>query len=437
MKFGKLCKAPNLDVVTSSQGGAMAVGAARVDPFARVRADQRLAMFRSARASENLPYFRELQSRPGPVAIIGGRERVVLGCNGYLGLDADGRVLAAAQDALKTYGTALSGSRLNATIPLHRQLEQELAAWTDSEDAIVFTTGYQANLGCLSALLNQGDSVVIDSACHASIIDGCSLSGAQIRPFGHGDQSRLARALSFTGDGAVIVVAEGVYSMHGDICDIVEVSQLARRQNARLVLDDAHGIGVLGRSGAGTAELLDARTGVDLITGTLSKALASCGGFIAGPADVVDYMRIAARPFLFAASSVPAAIGAALAAVRICRSGEGPDLFRRLLDNASYLRAGLSEVGFEIDQPSAPGVGDVDTPIVPVLVGDERHAIDLWNFLWERGIYTNLAVFPAVTRRGALVRAIVKATHTRQHLDRAIQAFGAARRSNPGFWDLA
>jgi 8-amino-7-oxononanoate synthase len=355
-----------------------------------------------------------------------GRETIMLGSNNYLGLTGDSRVKAAARDALERYGTALTGSRLlNGTIPLHVELEREIADWMGTEDAIVYTTGYQANLGTIGTILQPGDTVICDSGDHASILDGCRLSGAKLRPFRHNQMDKLSKMLErAAGDGGgVLVVVDGVFSMEGDICPLTEVVERCERHGARLMVDEAHAVGVLGERGAGACELYGVEERVDLRMGTFSKSLASCGGFVAGPADVIEYLRIAARAFVFTAAAVPAAIGAALEAVRICRSEGGP-LFAKLLDNAAYLRTGFAELGLKAVAPGRlPDGSEAITPVVPVVVGEDWQAVMLWKALFDAGVYTNVALHPAVPPGGALLRTSLMATHEREHLDRALETF--------------
>jgi 8-amino-7-oxononanoate synthase len=360
-----------------------------------------------------------------------GQERLMLGSNNYLGLTGDPRVKVSAREALERYGTALTGSRLmNGTIPLHKELEEEIAAWMGTEAALVFTTGYQANVGCLSAILGPSDTVIADSGDHASILDGCKMSGARLRPFRHQRLDKLERMLERAGSdgGGVLVVVDGVYSMEGDVCDVSAVADLCRAYGARLMVDEAHGVGVLGARGTGACELHGAEDRVDLRMGTFSKSLASCGGYIAGPAEVIDYLRIAARAFLFTAAAVPAATAAALEAVRICRSAEGPQLFRRVLENGEYLHRGLKELGYRVVDPSPLGDGgEVITPIVPVVIGEDLPTANLWKALWDAGMYVNVALYPAVPPGGSLIRTSVMATHEREHLDRALEIFASVK----------
>jgi 8-amino-7-oxononanoate synthase len=396
------------------------------DVFEKARTHDRAEQLAAAKEGDLLPYFRLLESEAGPVVEMEGRETIMLGSNNYLGLTGDPRVKRAAGEALKRYGTALTGSRLlNGTIPLHIELEREIAEWMGTEDSIVFTTGYQANLGTIGTILEPGDTVICDSGDHASILDGCRLSGARLRPFRHGRMEKLERMLERSGEdgGGVLAVVDGVFSMEGDIAPLPEIVELCRHHGARLMVDEAHAVGVLGERGAGSCELFGVEGDVDLRMGTFSKSLASCGGFVAGPADVIEYLRIAARAFVFTAAAVPAALGAALEAVRICRREGGP-MFERLLDNAAYLHRGLSELGLRVVEPTRlPDGREAITPVVPVVVGEDWQAVLLWKALFDAGVYTNVALHPAVPPGGALLRTSLMATHERTHLDRALETF--------------
>jgi len=409
---------------------------APVDVFAKTRNHDRREQLEAAKEHDLLPYFRLLTSQAGPVVEMEGRETIMLGSNNYLGLTGDERVKQAARDALERFGTGVTGSRLlNGTTPLHVELERELAGWMGTEDAIVFTTGYQANVGCIGTILEPGDTVICDSGDHASILDGCRLSGAKLRPFRHNRMDKLEKMLVRAGEdgGGVLVVVDGVYSMEGDLCDLPPIVELCERHGARLMVDEAHGVGVLGERGAGACELFGLEDRVDLRMGTFSKSLASCGGFIAGPEEVVEYLRIASRSFIFSAAAVPAAVGAALGALRIIR-GEGPELFARLLDNSAYLRAGLRDLGLRVVEPGTlPNGSQATTPVVPVLVGEDWQAVLLWKALFDAGVYTNVAIHPAVPPGGALLRTSLMATHEREQLDRALEIIG---RVSAGFPDL-
>jgi 8-amino-7-oxononanoate synthase len=408
------------------------------DVFAKVRGHEREELLRAAREADLMPYFRTVESPAMPVVEMEGAPRIMLASNNYLGLTGDERVMKGAEDALHRYGTGLTGSRLlNGTTPLHLELERELAEWMETEDAIVFTTGHQANVGTLGTLLGPSDTVIVDSADHASILDGALISKAKMRPFRHGRIDKLERALERAeGDGGgTLVVVDGVFSMEGDVAPLVDITELCGRYGARLMVDEAHGAGVLGTRGAGASELLGVEDRVDLRMGTFSKSLASCGGFVAGPADVIEYLRISSRSFLFTASAVPAALGAALGALRVLRSDEGPALLAAVLERARYLAEGLRALGYRTlsgapvrtgPAPDAP-LQTLITPIVPVLVGDDWKAALLWRALYDGGVFTNCALHPAVPPGGALLRTSVMATHDTDTLDRALEVFARVK----------
>jgi 8-amino-7-oxononanoate synthase len=397
------------------------------DLFEKARTHERLEILRAAREHDVVPYFRVVEGEPGPVVTMEGRERITLGSNNYLGLTGDPRVKAAAREALETYGTGMTGSRfMNGTLPLHLELESELADWMGTDDAIVYTAGYLANVGCIGTLLDPGDTVICDSGDHASILDAVSMSRARIRPFRHGRLDKLEAMLERSaGDGGgVLVVVDGVFSMEGDVADLRAITDLCERHGARLMVDEAHAVGVLGARGTGTCEAFGVEDRVDLRMGTFSKSLASCGGYVAGPGDVIEFLRVQSRAFMFTAAAVPAAVGAALGALRIIRSAEGPELLERVLDNARYLHRGLREIGLEVVEPTImPDGSELVTPIVPVVIGDDWKAAMFWKALFDAGVYTNVALYPAVPRGGALLRTSVMATHERDHLDRALEAF--------------
>jgi 8-amino-7-oxononanoate synthase len=404
-----------------------------IDVFAKARQHERLEQLRAARELDALPYFRVLEGPTLPLVEMEGKRRIMLGSNNYLGLTGDERVKQGALDALNRYGTGITGSRfLNGTLDLHLELEREFAEWLGTEAALVFTTGHQANMGALGTILGPGDTVIADSGDHASILDGVILSRAKLRAFRHNRIDRLEHTLEKAAEdgGGILVVVDGVFSTEGDVAPLPEICDLCARFGARVMVDEAHALGVLGGRGAGTCELLGVEDRVDLRMATFSKSLASCGGVIAGPADVVEFLRIQARPFIFTASGVPAAVGAALAAVRICRSDEGRDLFAKVLDNARYLHRGLGELGFKVVAPTTLADGtEIVTPVVPVLVGDDWKAVFLWKALYELGVYVNVMIHPAVPPSGALLRSSVMASHDRDTLDRALAAFGQAKRS--------
>jgi 8-amino-7-oxononanoate synthase len=398
-----------------------------IDLFEKARHHERLEQLRAAREHDLMPYFRVVEAEPGPVALMEGKERITLGSNNYLGLTGDERVKQAAREALEHYGTGLTGSRfMNGTTPLHLELERELADWMGAEDVLVYTTGYLANTGAIGTLLDPGDTVIADSGDHASILDAVALSRARVRPFRHNRLDKLETMLSRaeSDGGGVLVVVDGLFSMEGDLSPLPDVAALCREHGARLFVDEAHAVGVLGELGRGTAELLDCEDDVDLRMGTFSKSLASCGGFIAGPHDVIDFLRVQSRSFMFTAAAVPAAMGAALGALRIIRSDEGAEMRAKVLDNARYLHEGLAQLGYGVMEPNhLPDGTDLITPIVPVLVGDDWKAVLLWKALYDSGVYVNVAIYPAVQRGGALLRTSVMASHEREHLDQALAIF--------------
>ncbi|MFL5823671.1 MAG: aminotransferase class I/II-fold pyridoxal phosphate-dependent enzyme [Solirubrobacteraceae bacterium] len=402
-----------------------------IDVFAKAREHERLELIRAAREIDIVPYFRVLEGPTLPVVEMEGAERIMLGSNNYLGLTGDERVKQGALEALQAYGTGVTGSRfLNGTTQLHLELERELADWLGAEAVLVFTTGHQANLGALGTILGPGDTVVVDSTNHASILDGCILSRAKVRAFRHNRLDLLEKRLeaASTDGGGVLVVVDGVFSMEGDVAPLPEILEMCSQFGARLMVDEAHALGVLGARGAGTCELFGLEDRVDLRMATFSKSLASCGGLIAGPADVIEFLRFQARSFMFTASAVPAAVGATLAAVRICRSDEGRALFARVLENARYLHRGLSDLGFRVVEPTRlPDGSEVITPVVPVVVGDDWKAGVLWKALYDAGLYVNVALHPAVPPSGALLRTSVMATHDEATLDRALDIFASAK----------
>jgi 8-amino-7-oxononanoate synthase len=403
-----------------------------VDVFEKVRKHERLEQLKAAREADLLPYFRKLESAAAPIVEMEGAERIMLGSNNYLGLTADARVIEAAHDAIRRFGTGLTGSRLlNGTIDLHLELEAEIAEWMGTEDALVTSTGHGANLAALGTLLGPGDTVIADSGDHASILDGILLSRAKMRPFRHNRLDKLQKQLERAAaeESGTLVVVDGVFSMEGDIAPLPDIVALTEEHGARLMVDEAHGAGVLGARGAGTCELFGVEDRVDLRMGTFSKSLASCGGFLAGSNEVIDFLRIQSRAFLFTASAVPAAVGAALAALRVIRSDEGPQLFAKVLDNARYLRDGLHDLGFQVvEKQRLPDGGDAVTTIVPVVVGDDWNAVLLWRALYDAGVYVNVALHPAVPPAGALLRTSVMATHDRATLDRALNVFKTVKR---------
>lgn len=400
--------------------GREAVSKADTDVFAKT-ADPRLEEYRQVESLGLIPFYRQMGGEIGPRAIFEGSEVIMLGSNNYLGLTVDPRVRKAAIEAAGRYGTGVSGSRmLNGSLPLHAQLEELLADWMGTEAALVFSTGYGANLGLLGSLIGPHDTVVVDSAAHASLVDGARFSAGGLRAFRHNRPNSLAHTLRSLRErpegGGVLVAVDGVYSMEGDQAPLGQIVGHCQAFGARLLVDEAHSLGVVGPEGAGVVRSLGVCA--DLIVGTFSKSLASCGGFVAGPKAVVDYLKITARPFMFTASGVPAALGAALEAARIARAEE----WRReaLHARAEQLRSGLAELGYDV--PS-----EVQSAIVPVRVGDNWRAGLLWKALLDAGVYTNCAIPPAVPK--ALLRTSVVATHTEDDISRALVGFARAAKT--------
>lgn len=382
----------------------------------------RLDEYRAAEQVGMLPYYREMASQSGPVVVHEGKPVIMLGSNNYLGLVGDARVKQAAVDAIERYGTGCTGSRLmNGTLKLHRELEETLADWTQTESCLVFSTGYMVNMGLIATLVEANDAVFLDAASHASLIDGARMSAGTFRSFRHNTPSSLRHRLQAWQDkrevdGAALVAVDGIYSMEGDLAPVAELAAVCHEFGARLLVDEAHTIGVLGPEGRGSA----AAAGVtpDLLMGTFSKALASCGGFLAGPKPVIDYLRIACRVMLFTAAGVPAAVGAALAAVRIARSE--PDRRALVLERANQLHAGLAALNYNVGAPP-------EGPVVPIHIGRDWDAGRTWRNLLDLGVYTNCAVPPAVASGRALLRTSVMSTHTEEHIAEALRAFEAIR----------
>lgn len=363
------------------------------------------------------PYFHALASAQASEIVCDGRKMIMLCSNNYLGLSTHPDVLRAAQEASGRYGTGCSGSRfLNGTLELHEELEDQLASFLGTEAAVIFPTGYQANLGVVSALTARDDLVVIDKLDHASIYDGCRLSYATVQRFRHNDCDDLARILETHRDSPTLIVVDGVYSMHGDIADLPGIIAAARRYRAGVVVDDAHALGVLGAGGRGTAENFGLASQVDVFAGTFSKSLASVGGYAAGAADTIEFIKHHARPLIFSASLPPASTAAALAALQV--SIREPEWRDRLWENARFLREGLEALGYN--------VGSSRTPIIPVELDSESNALKLWRRLFDAGVFTSPILHPAVPPGSALIRTSCMATHTRAQLDRVLDAFAHA-----------
>ncbi len=381
-----------------------------MDPFAKCRTNPRVTQ---AEALGLYPYFVPLATESGPEVRVDGRSLLMFGSNNYLGLTQHPRVKAAAVAAIEKYGTGCTGSRLlNGTLDLHEELEARIARFMGTEAALVFTTGFQANLGTIAALVGRDDVAVIDRANHASIVDGCRLAFGEVAKYRHNDMEDLERALArHAGERGLVIIVDGVFSMHGDLANLPEIVRLKRKYGARLIVDDAHGVGVLGPNGRGTAAHFGLEADVDVVVGTFSKSFASTGGFVAADARIVSYVKHTARSFLFSASIPPSQAAAALAALDVMESEREP--FERLWANTARWKSGLEELRLD--------TGCSATPIVPVVIGDDLRMALFWRKLFDAGVFVNAAVAPAVEPGNALLRTSCMATHTEDHLERALE----------------
>jgi 8-amino-7-oxononanoate synthase len=360
------------------------------------------------------PYFRVIESPQDPEIMMDGRRMIMIGSNNYLGLTNHPKVKEAAIEAIRKYGTGCAGSRfLNGTLTIHVELEEKLARFMGKEAALIFSTGFQVNLGVISSLVGKDDVVIIDKMDHASIIDGCRLSFGEVKKFRHNDMNDLERVLREHESKDKLVVVDGVFSMEGDIARLPEIITLTKKFGARVMVDDAHGIGVLGQTGRGTVEHFGLEDDIDLIMGTYSKSLASIGGFIAGSADVIHFIKHTARPLIFSASPPPASVASVSAALDIIENE--PERRKALWRNTNKMFKGFNELGFE--------VGPSQTPIIPIVVDDNENAFLMAMMLQEEGVFANVAVSPAVPNGKALIRTSYMATHTEEQLDRVLAAF--------------
>ncbi len=359
-------------------------------------------------------FFRVIDSAQDPEVTIGGRRMIMLGSNNYLGLTNDPRVKEAAIEAIRKYGSGCAGSRLlNGTLDLHVRLEARLAEFMRQEAAVTFSTGFQVNLGTIACLVGKGDTVYLDKQDHACIIDGARLSFGDVKKFKHNDPADLKRQMrnDVEAKGRLVVV-DGVFSMEGDIAPLPEILSVAREFAAGVMVDDAHGIGVLGRTGRGTVEHFGLEHDVDLIMGTFSKSMASIGGFVAGNATVIDYIKHRARTLIFSAAPPPASAAAALATVDIM--DREPERRRRLWENTRFFAEGIRSLGLNM--------GDSKSPVVPIVVGEDLTALRMVHHLQEEGVFVNCVLSPATPPGRALIRTSLMATHTREQLTRALEA---------------
>ena len=370
---------------------------------------------KEAREAGTYPYFIPLDRNEGTEVVYEGRRIIMCGSNNYLGLTTHPKVRQAAKDAIDLYGTSCTGSRfLNGNMTIIEQLEHELSEWTGKEAALVFSTGMQVNLGTISALVSKDDIIILDKEDHASIYDGAKLSGGKIERFRHNDIGHLERVLKSLPEGpGKLLVVDGLFSMEGDIAPLPEIIPLCKQYGVRLMVDDAHAMGVLG-GGRGTAAHFGVTEDVDLIMSTFSKSFASIGGFVAGDADVIDYVKHFARSLIFSASIPPANTATALAALQVMR--EEPQRVQRLAEIADFMRAGYKSLGFD--------TGNSVTPVIPIIIGEDELTFRFWRELFDHGVFVNPVISPATAPGRQLLRTSYMATHTQAQLEKVLDIFG-------------
>ncbi|MEO0122824.1 MAG: pyridoxal phosphate-dependent aminotransferase family protein [candidate division WOR-3 bacterium] len=361
------------------------------------------------------PYFTPIESAQDHRVMINGREYIMIGSNGYLGLAADERLKRAAIEAVQKYGSTCSGSRfLNGTLDIHIRLEKELADFFEKDDGIVFSTGFQTNLGIISAIAGKDDVIIIDRQDHASIIDGCRLSFAEVKKFKHNDMNDLERILkSIPHNKGKLIVVDGVFSMEGDVINLPEIVKLKKKFNTRLLVDDAHGIGVMGEHGRGVCEHFNLLNEVDIIMGTFSKSFASLGGFVVAEKDVITHIRHTARALIFSASMTPASVASALKSLEIIKTE--PERRKRLWEVTERVRKGFKDIGLD--------TGESITPVIPVIIGEDEKCFAFWKSLFENGVFANPVISPATPPGRALIRTSYMATHTDEDINIVLDVF--------------
>jgi len=361
------------------------------------------------------PYFTPISEARGNRIKVHGRDMIMVGSNNYLGLIDHPKVKQAAKEAIDRYGVATCGSRfLTGTIDLHEILEDRLARFMNKESALTFSTGYQTNLGIISALGSKDDVIVTDRMVHASIIDACRLSFADVRKFKHNDMKDLEKVMAeIPDDKGKIVIVDGVFSMEGDIADLPGIVKVAKKYKARVMVDDAHGLGVLGKHGRGTAEHFGLEKEVDLIMGTFSKSFVSIGGFVTGEKKVISYIKHFARSLIFSAAATPASVATVLAALEVIETE--PERRERLWQITHYMRESFQKMGYD--------TGPSQTPIIPIMIGDDEKGFGLWKALRDEGIFTTPVIYPAVPKGQALIRTSYSANHTDEELNLILDAF--------------
>lgn len=376
---------------------------------------------RQARADGSYPYFIPLDRNEGTEVVYQGKRIIMCGSNNYLGLTTHPKVREAAIEAIRKYGTSCTGSRfLNGNMTIIEELEEQLADWVGMDDALVFSTGMQVNLGTISSLVGRGDFVILDKEDHASIVDGAFLSGGKIERFRHNDIEHLERVLkSLPENAGKLLVVDGLFSMEGDIAPLPEIIPLCERYGVRLMVDDAHAMGVLG-GGRGTAAHFGLTDKVDLIMSTFSKSFASIGGFVAGNFDVIDYIKHHARSLIFSASIPPANTATVLAALQVMR--EEPQMFADLEANGDFMREGFKNLGFD--------TGHSVTPIIPIIIGDNELTFKMWRDLFEAGVFVNPVISPATAPGRQLLRTSYMATHQKSQLEKVLEIFEKVGKAN-------
>ena len=366
-------------------------------------------------------YFQPIESAQGPEVMLGGKKYIMAGSNTYLGLADDPEMKKAAAEAALKYGTGCAGSRfLNGNTIFHDQLEQRLARFKRKEAGLLFSTGYQMNLGVVSCLVKKGDYAIVDKLDHASILDGVKLSDGEMVRFKHNDPADLDRVLAkLPEESGKLIIVDGVFSMEGDIWPLPDIVKIAKKYGARIIVDDAHATGIIGKTGRGTCEYFGLENGeVDLVVGTCSKTFATVGGFVVGDADVIHYIRHNARSQIFSAALPPASVASINKALELIENDTSRrDNLFRMTDN---LKKGLRELGYDL--------GHSTTPVIPVHVGSNENCFKMWRALHELGIFSNPVVSPAVPPGHALMRLTLMATHTDEHVQKIIEAFAKAGR---------
>ena len=364
------------------------------------------------RKQDLYPFFRVIESEQSTEVVINSKKVLMFGSNSYLGLTTHPKVKMASENAIKKYGSSVAGSRfLNGTTDLHIELEHRLARFLNKEAVLLFTTGFQVNLGVIPTITRPNDIIILDRLNHASIFEGARLSRAPYVLYKHNDMVSLEQKLRLSRDAEMkLIVVDGVFSMEGDLADLKGITQLAKQYNAVVMSDCAHAIGVIGEHGAGAASHFDVEDQVDLIGGTFSKSLASIGGFIASDASTVEYIKHNSRSLIFSASPTPAAVAAALASLDIIESDDSLRL--QLLNNTQYAIAAFKSLGFN--------TGKTETPIIPLYIGDDKKTYELTNLLLSKGVFVNPVVAPAVSPENSMIRFSLMATHTREQIDKAI-----------------